>query len=387
MVDYSSAVQVSTTETTATISWSGMDGTYARVRTVMWFVRTGSTFSSGTPLTNGQFDLPAYATSGQFTVSGLSAGTTYSVWVSIWNPDGEQLATATYNGFQTTQSVTYVTIGVTAGTGISRVYINGAGSSSYKSATVESGSSVVLSCDVADGYTFDGWYEGSTKYSSSQTYTPNTAYDWDLVAKAVLAAKTYTLTYNANGGSGAPSAGSATGTGDTLSLTISTTEPTRTGYTFLGWADSSTATAAAYQPGDTISLSGNKTIYAVWSVNTYTVKYYSNTTDAVSNLPASQTKTYGVALTLSSNTPTREGYTFLGWATSSSSTTVAYAPGASYTVNAAANLYAVWKYNDLHLFYGVGGAWKAADLSYGVGGVWKDASAGYGIGGVWKKSE
>ena len=73
---------------------------------------------------------------------------------------------------------------------------------------------------------------------------------------------------------------------------------------------------------------------------TYTVSYNAN---GGSGAPSSQTKTWGTALTLSSTKPTRMGYAFKGWATSSSSTTVAYAAGASYTANAAATLYAVWE--------------------------------------------
>ena len=59
--------------------------------------------------------------------------------------------------------------------------------------------------------------------------------------------------------------------------------------------------------------------------------------------PDNQTKTYGVSLTLSSKTPSRQNYTFKGWATSSSSNTVVYNPGDRYTSNAAINLYAVWE--------------------------------------------
>ena len=73
---------------------------------------------------------------------------------------------------------------------------------------------------------------------------------------------------------------------------------------------------------------------------TYTIYYNAN---GGSGAPSSQTKTYGVNLTLSSTKPTREGYTFLGWATSSTATSASYQPGGSYTANDGATLYAVWK--------------------------------------------
>ena len=67
----------------------------------------------------------------------------------------------------------------------------------------------------------------------------------------------------------------------------------------------------------------------------------------VSNMPAIQTKYCGQVLTLSSTKPTRTGYTFKGWSTSSSATTADsnYAPGAKYSTDAKLTLYAVWEAN------------------------------------------
>ena len=73
---------------------------------------------------------------------------------------------------------------------------------------------------------------------------------------------------------------------------------------------------------------------------TYTLAYNAN---GGSGAPVSQTKTHGTALTLSSVKPTREGYTFLGWATSSTATTATYQPGGSFTTDANTTLYAVWQ--------------------------------------------
>lgn len=72
----------------------------------------------------------------------------------------------------------------------------------------------------------------------------------------------------------------------------------------------------------------------------YTITYNKN---GGTGSMSTSTKWYGESLTLRSNSFTRSGYTFQGWATSSSSTTVAYANGASYTDNKAITLYAVWK--------------------------------------------
>lgn len=149
----------------------------------------------------------------------------------------------------------------------------------------------------------------------------------------------HTVSYNANGGSGAP--GNQTKWyGSTL--TLSSTKPTRTGYTFQGWATSAGG-GVAYQPGQAYGNDANITLYAVWKANTWTVKYNAN---GGSGAPADQTKTYGQTLKLSTSKPVRTDYNFMGWATSKANAdkgTVTYAAGANYTSNAAITLYAVWE--------------------------------------------
>ena len=146
----------------------------------------------------------------------------------------------------------------------------------------------------------------------------------------------YTVSYDANGGSGAPSA--QTKTYD-VALTLSTSKPTRTGYVFLGWATSATATSAQYQPGESYTANADVTLYAVW-VKSYTVSYDAN---GGTGAPNSQTKVQGQTLTLSATRPTRPCHVFIGWATSATATTAQYQPGGSFTTNANTTLYAVWE--------------------------------------------
>ena len=189
------------------------------------------------------------------------------------------------------------------------------------------------------GYKFLGWAASKTatsaQYQPGGSYTANAA----VTLYAVWKTNDYTVSYDANGGTGAPAAQTKThGT----ALTLSSTKPTRTGYTFLGWAASKTATSAQYQPGGSYTANAAVTLYAVWKTNDYTVSYDAN---GGTGAPAAQTKTHGTALTLSSTKPTRTGYTFLGWAASKTATSAQYQPGGSYTANAAVTLYAVWKEN------------------------------------------
>ena len=200
------------------------------------------------------------------------------------------------------------------------------------------------------GYTFKGWSTSSSATSASYSAGGSFSTNANTTLYAVWqknAATTYTVSYNANGGSGAPS--SQTKTKD-VTLTLSSTKPTRSGYTFLGWSTSSTATSPTYYAGGSYTANASATLYAVWSYNTpsptptttYTISYNAN---GGSGAPSSQTKTKDVTLTLSSTKPTRSGYTFLGWSTSSTATSPTYYAGGSYTANASATLYAVWSYN------------------------------------------
>ncbi len=190
-----------------------------------------------------------------------------------------------------------------------------------------------------NGYTFLGWSESSTAttptYSAGSSFTTNA--NTTLYAVWKQDVKTYTISYDANGGSGAP----ASQTIEYASCLLLTLDiPTREGYTFLGWSESSTATTPTYERGDFYCDAEKSVIlYAVWTPNTYTVSYDAN---GGSGAPASQIKTHGVTLTLSSTVPIRSGYTFLGWSTSSGAT---YQPGASFTTNANTMLYAVWQAN------------------------------------------
>lgn len=147
----------------------------------------------------------------------------------------------------------------------------------------------------------------------------------------------WTVSYNANGGSGEPTSQTKTYGSN---LTLSSTKPTRTGYTFLGWSTDKNATSATYQPGGLYTSNTGATLYAVWKINTYTVSYNAN---GGSGEPTSQIKTYGLNLTLSSTKPTRTNYNFKGWSTDKSATTPTYLAGGLYTVDAATTFYAVWE--------------------------------------------
>lgn len=87
----------------------------------------------------------------------------------------------------------------------------------------------------------------------------------------------------------------------------------------------------------TISASGSYALSAItWE---HTVSYNAN---GGTGAPGSQKKIYGSNLTLSSARPTRDGYVFMGWATSSAGE-VSYMPGSTYGTDVDITLYAVWQ--------------------------------------------
>jgi len=138
--------------------------------------------------------------------------------------------------------------------------------------------------------------------------------------------------------------------------TISSKVPVRSGYTFLGWSTKSGATTpeSKYDGGNAYTDRKNLVLYAVWSKNdtpttdTYSVVYRPNTTDVVTNLPASETKTVDETAIISTLTPVREGHTFIGWSTQEGATVADdnYKAGTEYVDKKDLVLYAVWKKNE-----------------------------------------
>lgn len=154
---------------------------------------------------------------------------------------------------------------------------------------------------------------------------------------SVPALASYSVTYNANGGSGAPGA-QTKWYGKTL--TLSSTKPTRANYTFVKWNTTSGGTGTNYSPGGSYTTNNNAILYAQWKLITYQILFNDN---GGSNGPGSQTKNSGTNLVISSTEPTRDNYYFIGWNTSLDGTGDWYYRGDSYSKESAATLYAQWQ--------------------------------------------
>jgi len=176
-----------------------------------------------------------------------------------------------------------------------------------------------------DGKLEDGEYDGA-----SEEFT---------VAAAGCLVKVkaqHTVKYNANGGTNAPETQTWF---DGDSIFLSSQIPVRQGYRFLGWALSPTG-VVEIKPGAYLAHNDDLTLYAIWEANKYIITYDAN---GGKNPPANQTKTHGTALTLSLEKPTRDGYSFLGWALACDAIEPEYVPGATYMADEQVILYAVWE--------------------------------------------
>jgi len=178
--------------------------------------------------------------------------------------------------------------------------------------------------------------------SGGITYAAAAPVEWIF---QITAPQSYLLTFDANGGSGGPSSQSFTA-GSSVALPASNTNPTRTGYTFAGWATLADGTGTQYSAGGSISSgpANNLTLYAKWTGITYTVSYSNDSTDpTTSTTPANQTFTFGSAgVTITTPSFARAGYTFSGWNTSAAGTGSFYAAGSTYALAADIVLHPIW---------------------------------------------
>lgn len=258
------------------------------------------------------------------TVSGLSGtGTLY--YFKVLPITGTSNANKGYNGnFSNTVSTTLATHTVT---------FNGNGGSSGTTQTIPSGTSLSLPSSSRTGFTFNGWYTASSGGSfvgiAGTSYTPTTS----ITLFAQWTAITFTVTWDANGGSVSPASNSGV-----YGATITAPTPTRVGHTFLYWRNPASGGDPIFlSAGASYTIIGTITWTAIWSINTYTVTYNEQGGTTVSDA----TVNYGSSTTLPSIS--RSGFTFNGWYSASSGGTFLGNAGTSYgPVTSSVTIYAQW---------------------------------------------
>ena len=190
-------------------------------------------------------------------------------------------------------------------------------------------------------YTFSGWNTQAdglgTAFTASTTVTAN------ITVYAQWTGVTYTVTFDKNNSD----AGSTEASPQTRTVTRPTTtanlptEPTRTHYTFSGWNTNADGSGTAFTSSTVVT--GNITVYAKWTANTYTVTFSKNNSDSGSTEASPQTRTVtrpATTVNLPTTEPSRPNYSFSGWNTQANGSGSAFT--ASTVVTGNITVYAQW---------------------------------------------
>ena len=255
------------------------------------------------------------------------------------------------------------------------------GKASESSRTVQYGSQYgSLPTATRTGHTFQGgWY---TARSGGSKYDFGTAVTGDVTLYAHWSVNSYTLTFDGNGGKPSEASRTVAYGGQYGSLPTAT----RTGYAFQGWYTARDG-GTKVSPSTTMGAA-DTTLYARWSVNSYTVSFDS---DGGSNVPAQKVR-YGSKASRPAD-PTRAGHTFQGWYTSRDG-------GSKYDFGTAVTgdvtLHAHWakepaalrrlsgatRYDTMERIVGAGGWRSGGTVIVASGGNYPDALAASGLAGV-----
>lgn len=173
----------------------------------------------------------------------------------------------------------------------------------------------------------------------------------------------YSVIYDANGGKGAPDSQIKE---HNKTITLSTIQPSRTGYTFIGWSTNKSSSTAEYQPGATYTNNASATLYAVWQAKQIEVTFVRNTS-STDNTSVKQTFTYGVTEQKFSDKGWKKtGYTLLGWNKDRDASTAQYSVLSEVsdtwinTNSPKITIYAIWELNSYSLTVNPnGGTWNS----------------------------
>ena len=202
---------------------------------------------------------------------------------------------------------------------------------------------------VKTGYTFDTWNTQAnglgTDYSPADTFTLGAA---DVTLYAQWTINQYTVTYagNTNTGGTAPVDGSSPYNYGATVTVLGAGTLVKTGYTFDTWNTQADGLGTDYSPADTFTLgAADVTLYAQWTINTYTVTYAGNgSTGGTAPVDGSSPYNYGATVTvLGAGTLVKTGFTFDNWNTQANGLGTDYSPADTFTLGAAdVTLYAQW---------------------------------------------
>ena len=188
---------------------------------------------------------------------------------------------------------------------------------------------VVLAAPTKEGYNFLGWYSDETCTTLVEKIEKGTTNNVEVYAKWELA--NYNINYNLDGGTNNKNNPATFTINDEVTLA----KPTKTNFTFVGWYTDEACTVAFENIAK--GTTSDVTVYAKWEKISKTIKY--NLDGGVN--PADAPESYFVGEGCKLPVPTKEGYNFLGWTTSKTSTN--YITEIATTNKANVVLYAQWE--------------------------------------------
>ena len=241
----------------------------------------------------------------------------------------------------------------------------GVGGSS--SQTVQKGTTVTLEAPTKEGHLFTGWEdEKGNSYPAGADGKVNITVNEDMKLTAVWEARTFTVTYVLLDGK---TRTETVAYGQKLTLG----EEPRTGYTFVGWKDGE----KMYHAGETITVTEDKTLTAVWDTRSFTVTYV-----LLNGKTRTETAAYGQNVTLGEEP--RTGYTFVGWKDGEKM----YHAGETITVTEDKTLTAVWDTRSFTVTYVLlNGKTRTETAAYGQNvTLGEEPRTGYTFVG-WKDGE
>jgi len=209
---------------------------------------------------------------------------------------------------------------------------------------------------VRTGHTFVGWNteaNGSgTPYGTGATFAMDAA---NVTLYAQWTIDSYPVTYDGNGSSGG-SVPAKVNHDFNSKVTVqgNTGNLTRTGYSFAGWNTEANGSGTSYGAGAQFTMgTQGVTLYAQWTIVSYSVAYDGNGSDGGS-VPAVSNHNYGTSVTVQGNTGTlvRKGHKFEGWNTEANGSGASYGENDTFPMGAAnVTLYAQWTANSYAIAY------------------------------------
>ncbi len=137
----------------------------------------------------------------------------------------------------------------------------------------------------------------------------------------------------------------------------------KAGYNVVGWNTDSNAMTSTWSQNTSKNINKSETYFPIVKLKTYTIKYNAN---GGSGAPSNQVKEHNKNITLSTSKPTRTGYTFVNWNTSSAGNGTSYSTGATYSGNSDITMYAQWRRNRVIINFSVNGGTLISTAAYSV---------------------